>query len=190
MKLNLETKTKEQELILHYLEENASEVLADKINNGTPYTKDGKELINKKEFESFMKYACEEAKKLAEKGASYTCIEDATVYQWAIHYFEEDTILGTLYNKDGTLYEEPKKEIPKTAPKPVVKEEPKVKQLSLFDMIEQNFPPKEQQNVEEKADTSPKNEVIDFETGEVFETPNEIDSTIATLNALFGGTQC
>ena len=187
MKINLETKTKEQELILHYLVENASEVLADKINNGTPYTKDGKELINKKDFESFIKYACDEAKKLVEKGASYACIEDATVYQWAIHYFEEDTILGTLYNQDGTLYEEPKKEIPKATPKPVVKEEPKVKQLSLFDMIEQNFPPKDQQDVEEKADTSPKNEVIDFETGEVFETPNETDSTIATLNALFGG---
>ena len=54
MTINLETKTKEQELILHYLEENASEVLADKINNGTPYTKDGKELINKKDFESFI----------------------------------------------------------------------------------------------------------------------------------------
>ena len=187
MKLNLETKTKEQELILHYLEENASEVLADKINKGTPYEKDGKQLVNKKNIETFMKYACDEAKKLAEKGASYACIEDATVYQWAIHYFEEDTILGTLYNQDGSLYEQPKKEIPKATPKPVVKEEPKVKQLSLFDMIEQNFPPKDQQDVEEKADTSPKNEVIDFETGEVFETPNETDSTIATINALFGG---
>jgi len=192
MKLNLETKTKEQELILHYLEENASEVLADKINNGTPYTKDGKELINKKDFESFMKYACDEAKKLAEKGASYACIEDATVYQWAIHYFEEDTILGTLYNQDGTKYEEPKKEIPKTTPKPVVKEEPKVKQLSLFDMIEQNFPPTNQmldEDTKEKADTSPKNEVIDFETGEILEEPIQ-DTTIETLNKLFGGTQC
>ena len=189
MKINLETKTKEQELILHYLEENASEVLTDKINNGTPYIKDGKELINKKDFESFMKYACDEAKKLAEKGASYACIEDATVYQWAIHYFEEDTILGTLYNQDGTIYEAPKKEVPKATPKPVVKEEPKVKQLSLFDMIEQNFPPKDQQDIEEKADTSPKNEVIDFETGEILEETIQ-DSTIETLNALFGGTQC
>ena len=195
MKINLETKTKEQELILHYLEENASQMLGDKINNGTPYTKDGKELINKKDFESFMKYACDEAKKLAEKGASFACIEDATVYQWAIHYFEEDTILGTLYNQDGTLYEEPKKEIPKATPKPVVKEEPRVKQLSLFDMIEQNFPPKDQQDVEEKADTSPKNEIIDFETGEVFDQPNvgrDIDTTLNMLAKLFGfgGTQC
>ena len=189
MKLNLETNTKEQELILHYLEENASEVLANKINNGTPYEKDGKQLVNKKNIESFMKYACDEAKKLAEKGASYACIEDATVFQWAIHYFEEDTILGTLYNQDGTPYEAPKKEIPKATPKPVVKEEPKVKQLSLFDMIEQNFPPKDQQDVEEKADTSPKNEVIDFETGEILEEPIQ-DSTLETLNKLFGGTQC
>ena len=189
MTINLETKTKEQELILHYLEENASEVLADKINNGTPYEKDGKQLVNKKNIETFMKYACDEAKKLAEKGASYACIEDATVYQWAIHYFEEDTILGILYNQDGTKYEEPKKEIPKATPKPVIKEEPKVKQLSLFDMIEQNFPPKDQQDVEEKADTSPKNEVIDFETGEILEEPIQ-DSTLETLNTLFGGTQC
>ena len=188
MKLNLETKTKEQELILHYLEENASEVLADKINNGTPYEKDGKQLVNKKNIETFMKYACDEAKKLAEKGASYACIEDATVYQWAIHYFEEDTILGNLYNQDGTLYEEPRKETPKPNT-PAAKPEPKVKQLSLFDMIEQNFPPKEQQEVEKKADTSTKNEVIDFETGEILEEPIQ-DPTLETLNALFGGTQC
>ena len=68
MKLNLETKTKEQEIIKAYLEANASDVLADKINNGTPYEKDGKQLVNKKNIETFMKYACDEAKKLAEKG--------------------------------------------------------------------------------------------------------------------------
>ena len=197
MKINLETKTKEQELILHYLEENASQMLGDKINNGTPYTKDGKELINKKDFESFMKYACDEAKKLAEIGASYACIEDATVFQWAIHYFEEADIVGTLYNQDGTLYEEPRKETPKPIT-PAAKPEPKVKQLSLFDMIEQNFPPTNQmldKDTKEKADTSPKNEVIDFETGEVFDQPNvgrDIDPTLNMLAKLFGfgGTQC
>ena len=36
MKLNLETKNKEQELIKAYLEENASEALAEKSNNGVP----------------------------------------------------------------------------------------------------------------------------------------------------------
>lgn len=39
MKLNLETKTKEQELVKAYLEENASETLAEKINNGVPFQK-------------------------------------------------------------------------------------------------------------------------------------------------------
>ena len=34
IKLNLETNCKEQEIIKKYLEENASETLADKINNG------------------------------------------------------------------------------------------------------------------------------------------------------------
>lgn len=34
MELNLQAKTKEQQRIKAYLEENASEILADKINNG------------------------------------------------------------------------------------------------------------------------------------------------------------
>ena len=37
MRLNLETKNKEQEIVKAYLEENASEILAEKINNGTPF---------------------------------------------------------------------------------------------------------------------------------------------------------
>ena len=34
MKINLEAKDESQKRILEYLEENASEILADKINNG------------------------------------------------------------------------------------------------------------------------------------------------------------
>lgn len=67
MKLNLETKNKEQELIKAYLEETASETLAEKINNGVPAEKDGKRLINRKTLDGFMKYACDEARKQAEK---------------------------------------------------------------------------------------------------------------------------
>ena len=48
MRLNLKTKSKEQELVKAYLEENASEILAEKINNGTPFEKDRKTFINKK----------------------------------------------------------------------------------------------------------------------------------------------
>ena len=110
MRLNLETKTKEQELVKAYLEENASEILAEKINNGTPFEKDGKTFINKKTLDGFMKYASDEARKLASKGANSACVEDKVVYGWAIHYFEEDSIEGTLFNEDRTEY----KPTPKT----------------------------------------------------------------------------
>ena len=66
-KLNLETKTKEQELIKEYLENNVSDIVADKINNGVKITKDNKTLINKKDLTGFMKFATDEAKKQAEK---------------------------------------------------------------------------------------------------------------------------
>lgn len=89
MRLNLETKTKEQELVKAYLEENASETLVEKINNGTPFEKDGKSFINKKTLDGFMKYASDEARKLSSKGANSACVEDKVVYGWAIHYFEE-----------------------------------------------------------------------------------------------------
>ena len=46
--LNLTASGKPQELVLAYLQENASDVLAEKINSGTPFEKDGKQLVNKK----------------------------------------------------------------------------------------------------------------------------------------------
>ena len=54
MKLNLTAKGKPQELILAYLQENASDVLAEKINHGVRITKDGKTLVNKKTLDGFM----------------------------------------------------------------------------------------------------------------------------------------
>ncbi len=50
MRLNLATKTKEQELIKAYLEENASEILSDKINNGTPFKRTEKLLSTKRRW--------------------------------------------------------------------------------------------------------------------------------------------
>ncbi len=88
-KLNLTAKGRAQELILAYLQENASDVLAEKINNGVVIEKDGKRLISKKDLDGFMAFANSEAKKLAEKGANSACVEDSVVYGWAIHYFEE-----------------------------------------------------------------------------------------------------
>ena len=62
MKLELQATTKEERLIKAYLEANASETLAGKINNGVHIQKDGKPLINKKTLAGFMKFACDEAK--------------------------------------------------------------------------------------------------------------------------------
>ena len=134
IKLNLETKNKEQEILKAYLEENASETLADKINNGVKIQKDNKTLINKKTLDSFMKYAYDEARKLAEKGANCACIEDKTVFGWAIHYFEEDTIEGILLNEDGSEY----RKAPPTPPKQIETPKPKKEnnQQSFFDMLD------------------------------------------------------
>ena len=50
MELNLKANTPAEQRILEYLQNNASETLAEKINNGTPFEKDGKPLLNKKSF--------------------------------------------------------------------------------------------------------------------------------------------
>ena len=137
--LNLTAKGTEQELIKKYLEENASETLAEKINNGVKVEKDGKTLINKKTLEGFMKYATDEAKRLAEKGASAACVRSDVVFGWAIHYFEEESIEEKLYNEDGTEYKAPKHVVKKTTTAPTstytppVVKKPESDQLSLFD---------------------------------------------------------
>ena len=136
IELNLTANTESEKRILEYLQNNVSETLADKINNGTPFEKDGKALLNKKTLSDFMKYACDEARKLAEKGANSACIEDSVVYGWAVHFFEEESIAGTLYNADGTEYKPVVKVAAKPITKPVVTEtKPKQVQWSLFDMV-------------------------------------------------------
>lgn len=163
MKLNLEAKTKEQELIKAYLEENASETLAEKINNGVPFQKDGTTLINKKTLDGFMKFASGEARKLASKGANSACVEDQVVYGWAVHYFEEDSIEGTLYNEDGTEY----KIQPKAAKAPVVKTQSKPQpkpQISMFDLMGDDL---EGKPAEEKPDAEEDDMPSDEEIQEI-----------------------
>lgn len=142
--LKLTANTPSEQRILEYLQNNASETLAEKINNGTPFEKDGKPLTNKKSLSGFMKYACGEARNLAAKGETAACVEDSVVYGWAIHYFEEDSIEGTLYTLDGSEYIPEKKsahvskQTAKTsvasATTPAVST-PQNKQESLFDML-------------------------------------------------------
>lgn len=136
MELNLTAQNKQEELVLKYLQNNASDVLANKINNGTPFEKDGHPLLNKKTLAGFMRFACDEARNLAEKGANSTFIDDQTVYGWAIHFFEEDSIEGTLYTLDGTEYNPIVKRVESNAIK--AKPEPKKQenvQFSFFDNL-------------------------------------------------------
>ena len=169
MRLNLETKTKEQELVKAYLEENASATLAEKINNDTPFEKDEKTLINKKTLDGFMKYASSEARKLASKGANSACVEDKVVYGWAIHYFEEDSIEGTLFNADGTEY----KPTPKPTPSQVRKVEakkPEQRQATLFDFMEtEKSEPEVNDENGDDEDEQPSQEEIDEILAEIAE---------------------
>ena len=189
MKLNLDAKTNEERKVKAYLEANASEILADKINNGVRIQKDGKTLLNKKTIAGFMKYACDEAQKQAEKGAQYACIDDDVVYGWAVHYFEEDSIEGTLYNEDGTEY---KKQPSVAAKAPAVKyTQPKPQpkpQMSMFDLLDakpeesdEDEPTNEEirETVEQiTAEEPPQN--VDLETGEILseEEMREFDGDV------------
>ena len=170
MKLNLEAKTKEQQRIKAYLEENASDILAGKINNGVLIKKDGKILLNRKTLDGFMSFASEEAKKQAEKGARYAMVEDNVVFGWAVHYFEEDSIEGTLFNEDGSEY----KTQPKPAAKvPTVKAQPKPQpkpQMSMFDLMGEDLEGKpEEEKPEDDEDTMPSDEEIQEIMAEIAE---------------------
>ena len=164
--LNLKTNSKPQELIKQYLEKNASQELTDKINNGVNIDKDGKILINRKTLDGFMKYATEEARKLAEKGANSACVEDEVVFGWAIHYFEEDSIEEKLFNEDGSPYQKkyttPTQTNKTSIPQPVSKPKPKP-QISIFDMLET------QENITETTiEKTPNGDMlVDTETGEI-----------------------
>jgi hypothetical protein len=193
--LNL-TATKTEEIIVKdYLENNVSDALAEKINNGVKIEKDGKTLIspdggcltafviNKKTLATFMNYACEEARKQAEKGARFACVGNDTVFSWAVHYFEEDSIEGTLYNEDGTEYKPnkavtAKPEIKYTAPQP--------KSISLFDLFDEKEPettetdtaPEPKENDTENPAEPETTETDDDTEDDVFEQPKIISHTV------------
>ena len=187
-KLNLATKNAEQEKIKQYLENNASDVLIKKINEGVEIVKDKKLVINKKDLDDFWSYAIEEARKQADKNARGAIVDDETVFGWAIHYFEESSIEGKLYNLDGTEYKPEIKQVEKT--KVEVKKEPekpKNTQGSFFDFTDieepkqEEFKPIQEEIIEYEEpdelfdDTTEKvpvkrineNTVIDLKTGEV-----------------------
>lgn len=158
IKLNLKAESPELQAIKDFLQENVNEFLADKINNGVYIQKDGKRLLNKKDLASFMKYACEEARTISAKGATSACVKDEIVFGWAMHYFEEADIIGTLYNEDGSEYKPASKKntasVQRT-PAPVVQEKPeplKPRQFNLFDMMAQTEDVKTDKPTEEEID--------------------------------------
>lgn len=178
-KLNLEATSREHEIVKAYLEDNASETLAEKINNGTPVEKDGKQLINRKTLDGFMRYACDEARKLAAKGASSACVEDKVVFGWAIHYFEEDSIEGTLYNADGTEYKPVRTTASKSATtvKAVAKPQP-APQMTLFDFMEQEDGETTETDVKKTVENEPENEEEDD-----LPSAEEIDEILAEIDS-------
>lgn len=207
-KLNLATKTKEQERIKAYLEENASESLAKKINDGIEIIKDTNLVINKKDLDGFWNFAIDEARKQADKNARGAIVDDEIVFGWAVHYFEEGSIEGTLYNLDGTEYKPVKKQEEK--PKVEVKKEPekpKNTQSSFFDFAlpeetetEENEPITQEiidyeepdalfDDITEKVPVKRINEntVIDLKTGEVItNTSKDKEDYITKLKTLLG----
>lgn len=217
MKILLEAKNKAQERIKEYLENNASEILANKINNGVKIQKDDKTLLNKKDLNGFMKFASDEARKQAGSDASFACIDDDVVFGWATHYFEEDEIVGDLYNEDGTKYQSPipKPQVPKIeSPKKVENKQP-----TLFDLLTENNQEennekinsvkkieekhekieknvKKTEKIEEKMENNlnlilSNNKIVDKETGEIIEDLNIEKSihkkSMYKLHSLFEG---
>ena len=181
--LNLTATTTEEKVLKEYLAQNVSEILADKINNGVPVEKDGKQLISRKTLAGFMKFATEEARKQAENGATSACVHSDVVFGWAIHYFEEDSILGTLYNEDGTEYKAPKSapkpkkaatsptstDAPTVVSAPASKKQEPTGQLTMFDFMDE--PTEDETTADEAVEDTAVDAVV-----EVAEQPVEIVS--------------
>lgn len=193
--LNITATTSEEQRIKAYLEENASDTLRVKIENGVPYEKDGVILTNRKTLSGFMEYACEEARKQAKKGARSACIEDQVVFGWAIHYFEEDSIIGTLYNADGTPYkQETSKNVPAIVKTTTTQEKPAIQTLavdknqvpgqsSFFDdLLPEEQPDEQVKQVEAVAtELSMKEDAVKEEPKSVGTTVTEIQTTEANI---------
>ena len=185
--LNLETKNDSQKIIKAYLEENSSQPFADKINNGVCIEKDGKMLINKKDLDGFWAYATKKAQELKSQ-----YMDNDTVFCWAVHYFGEDDIEGTLYNEDGSEYirPQPTTKAIQRVPAPTVQAKPtppKTQQFNMFDLLaaeKQDEPALEETSTpavapppEETKDVQEcyfDEEDVDLETGEIlrFKTRN------------------
>lgn len=102
-------------------------MLVDKINQGT------------KTLDDCMNYIKQEAKKLAVGGCA--AVADSTVFGWAVHFFEEDSIKAPEKVQTASVQVEPKKEkkteVKKQTPlKKDPKEEPQLPgQMNILDFL-------------------------------------------------------
>ena len=119
-KLNLKANSDYEKAILDYLESNASDALAAKINNGD------------KTLEQCFAYIKDQARNNAQSGCAM--IEDKVVYGWAVHFFEEDDIKVKDKGKAKST-PEPKEIIKKTEKKQAKTTEKNEEQLSLFALL-------------------------------------------------------
>ena len=114
----LKPETKNEEIILAYVEANASDTLVKKI------------IESKKSLSQCMAFIKTQARSKAKNGVAM--IEDEEVFGWAMHFFEEDSIKGDGKNgfkapMETKVKVEPKKVEVRTPE--VKKPEPKDKQL-------------------------------------------------------------
>ena len=120
--VNLKSNNQTEQRILDYLNSNASEVLTAKIN------------AREKTLKGALAYAKDEARKIA-AGAECIAVDDATVFGWIIHFFEEYHIQEKKTAKTVTVAGQPeKKPEQKVKKQPAVKPDP-VAQLDLFSAV-------------------------------------------------------
>lgn len=169
----------EEHIIAIHLKKLISEHTAKKIINGIPVQKDGKTLINKKSIRTYLNYLGDELYKQAsemrkqqgkgEKKNWAALAKDSNyILEHAIAYFDNDEIIGDLYDENGKLYKPAPTETPKNVVRSVQAttvvrkpEPPKPQQFTLFNFLE-----------ETKNDTVP----VDEDTDDTDE--DEIEETI------------
>lgn len=125
MELNLTANNRNEELVLEYLKNTVTDILAEKINTG------------KKTLSGCWNFIVGEAKKKAVQGCA--CIEDKEVFGWAVHYFEEDSIeecksAPAVKTTTTAKPKAEKKTIPVAEPKAPAKKQEQG-QMSIFDMF-------------------------------------------------------
>ena len=176
----------EEHIIAIHLKEVISDKTAQKIINGIPVQKDGKDLINKKSIPTFLTYLADEMYKIATEQRKNQSKKDKKnwtalakdgnyIIERALAYFDDDTIEGELYEQDGKLY----KPAPSKTPDNVIRtvqattvtrkpEPPKPQQFTLFNFLEQTkeTPVEETEDLDEDEDNCE-------ETEEVEETDQE-----------------